>query len=86
MERIRRGVERIDRLMDDLSVLVRSRMRVPFQLKRTNADLDEICEQTFWEVKASHSDAVFGLEKSGDLKRDWDRERLGQIVFNLVIA
>jgi signal transduction histidine kinase len=86
VERIRRGVERIDRLMDDLSVLVRSRMRVPFQLKRTNADLDEICEQTFWEVKASHSDAVFGLEKSGDLKRDWDRERLGQIVFNLVIA
>src|ERR1700685_588590 len=57
VERIQRGVERIDRLMDDLSILVRSRMRVPFQLKRTNADLGG----------------------------NWDRERLGQIVFNLVV-
>jgi len=71
--------------MDDLSIPVRSRMRVPLQLKRTNADLGEICEQTLGEVKASHGDAVFELEKSGDLKGNWDRERLGQIVFNLVV-
>jgi hypothetical protein len=85
VERILRGVERIDRLMNDLSILVRSRMRVPLQLKRTNADLGEICEQTLQEVKASHSDAVFELEKSGDLKGNWDPERLGQVVFNLVV-
>jgi signal transduction histidine kinase len=77
VERILRGVERIDRLMNDLSILVRSGMRVPFQLKRIKADLGEICEQTLQEVKASHSNAVFELEKSGDLKGNWDPERLG---------
>jgi signal transduction histidine kinase len=43
--RIVRNVGTIDRLMNDLSILVRSRMRVPLPLTRSNADLGEICEQ-----------------------------------------
>ena len=50
--RILKGVRSIDRLMNDLSVLVRSRMRVQLPLIKTNANLGEICEQTLEEVKA----------------------------------
>ena len=84
VERILRGVGSIDRLVNDLSILVRSRMRVPFSLMRSTADLGEICEQTLQEIRASSGDAVFDLAKIGDLKGNWDRERLGQVIYNLV--
>lgn len=83
--RILRGVGSIDRLMNDLSVLVRSRMRVPLPLTKLKADLGEICEQILQEIKASHSNTVFELETIGDLSGNWDRERLGQVIFNLVV-
>lgn len=56
--RILRGVRSIDRLMNDLSVLVRSRMRIQLPLTKTDADLGAICEQTLEEVKASHRNTV----------------------------
>jgi signal transduction histidine kinase len=84
-QRILRGVASIDRLMNDLSVLVRSRMRVPLPLTRTDTDLGEVCQQALEEVKASHSDTLLELEKTGDLKGKWDQERLGEVIFNLVV-
>jgi signal transduction histidine kinase len=84
VERILRGVGSIDRLVNDLSILVRSRMRVPFSLMRISCDLGDICERTLEEVKALPSDAIFALEKIGDLKGNWDRERLAQVIYNLV--
>ena len=85
VERILRGAGSIERLVNDLAIVVRSRMRVPFTLTRASCDLGEICELTLEEIKASHSDVVFELKKIGDLKGDWDRERLAQVIFNLVI-
>ena len=83
--RILKGVGSIDRLMNDLSILVRSRMRVQLPLRRTNADMGEICEQTLEEVKVSHRNTNFELETIGDLRGTWDHERLGQVIFNLVV-
>jgi signal transduction histidine kinase len=85
LERIRRAAATINRLMNDLAILVRSRMRVPLPLTRTNTDLGMICEQTLEEVRASQSNTVIELEKIGDLSGNWDRGRLGQVVFNLVM-
>jgi signal transduction histidine kinase len=83
--KIIRGVASIDRLMNDLSILVRSRMRVQLPLTRTNVDLGEICEQTLEEVKASHRDTDFELETIGDLRGIWNHERLRQVIFNLTV-
>jgi signal transduction histidine kinase len=83
VERILKGAGSINRLVNDLSVLVRSRMRVPFPLMRASVDLGEICEQTLEEVKASFPDAVLELKKIGDLVGEWDRERLEQVIYNL---
>jgi signal transduction histidine kinase len=83
-ERILKSVGTIDRMMDELSLLVRSRMRVRLPLKRAKADLGEICEQTLEDVRAAHIDVVVEVEKIGNLNGIWDRERLGQVIFNLV--
>jgi signal transduction histidine kinase len=82
--RILRAVGTVDGLMNDLAILVRSRMRLPLPLTKTTADLGEICEHALEDVKASESNVVVELEKIGDLSGNWDRERLGQVVFNLV--
>jgi signal transduction histidine kinase len=84
VERVLRGAGSIERLVNDLAILVRSRMRVPFPLTRAACNLGDICALTLEEVEASHGDVVFELEKIGDLKGDWDRERLAQVIFNLV--
>jgi signal transduction histidine kinase len=66
--RILKGAGSIDRLVNDLSIVVRSRMRVPFPLTRARADLGEICEQTLEEIKASFPDAVLELKKSATFR------------------
>ena len=83
VERILKGAGRIERLVNDLSIVVRSRMRLPFPLTRASADLGEICEQALEEVKASFPAAVVELKKIGDLAGEWDRERLQQVIYNL---
>jgi signal transduction histidine kinase len=83
--RILKGVGSIDRLMNDLSIVVRSRMRVKLPLTMTDGNLGEICEQTLEEVKASHHGTDFELKTTGDVRGTWDHDRLGQVIFNLVV-
>jgi signal transduction histidine kinase len=52
VERILRGAGNIERLVNDLAILVRSRMRVPFPLTRAACDLGEICALTLEEIEA----------------------------------
>jgi signal transduction histidine kinase len=85
VSRIFRGVRRISRLIDDLAVLVRHRASQPLPLSRAQADLGTICAEALEEVKASHDDIVFEVEQTGDLTGNWDRERLAQVVSNLVV-
>jgi signal transduction histidine kinase len=83
--RILKGVGSIDRLMNDLAILVRSRMRVQLPLTKTNTDMREICEEVLEEVKLSHANIDFKLETTGDLRGTWDHERLAQVIYNLVV-
>jgi signal transduction histidine kinase len=83
--RILRGVKRIDRLMNDLAVLVRHRVSQPVPLTKTNLDLGDICEEALEEARASHVDVVFEVQRRGDLIGNWDRERLVEVVSNLAV-
>lgn len=85
VSRIFRGVRRIDRLVNDLTILVRSRAGNPLPLKKATEDLGVICEHALEEVKAAHSDTVFELQRTGDLIGNWDSERLAQVITNLVV-
>jgi signal transduction histidine kinase len=83
--RILRGVRRIDRLVNDLAILVRSRAGIAIPLRREETDLAVISAQALDEVKASHPDVTFELSKTGDLIGYWDNERLAQVISNLVV-
>ena len=54
-------------------------------LTKANVDLGVICEEALEEVKASHVDVVFELQRLGNLTGNWDRERLAQVVTNLSV-
>jgi signal transduction histidine kinase len=85
VSRILRGVRRIDRLVNDLGILVRHRASKPIPLTKTKVNLGVICEEALEEVKASHVDVVFEVQRLGDLTGNWDRERLAQVVTNLAV-
>jgi signal transduction histidine kinase len=83
--RIFRGARRIERLVNDLAVLVRHRADQPIPLTKAKLDLGVICEEALEEVRASHVDVVLELQKLGDLTGNWDGERLAEVVCNLAV-
>ncbi len=83
VSRIMQGVKRISRLIDDLAILVRSRVGSPVPLAKAIVDLGPICQQALEEVKASHQHVSFELQSAGNLSGHWDSERLAQVISNL---
>jgi signal transduction histidine kinase len=58
ISRIFKGVQRIDRLINDLAVAVRSHGGSPLSLTKAKVDLGVICEQAVEEVKPRHTSVV----------------------------
>jgi signal transduction histidine kinase len=81
--RIHKNVESISRIVDDLAILVRSRMSLGLPLSKESFDLGAITEETLEELKLSHPNAIFEIEKIGDVTGTWDKLRLKQMIFNL---
>jgi signal transduction histidine kinase len=53
-------------------------------LKRRPVDLQQVCEEAIIEIRAGQSDAIARLQACGDLRGEWDPDRLIQVVSNLV--
>lgn len=53
-------------------------------LTRRDANLQQVCEEALIEIRAGHPDAVLRWEGSGDLRGEWDADRLTQVASNLV--
>jgi len=81
--RIHKNVGRITRMMDDLAILVRTRTSVGLPLSKESLDMGAIAEETLEEVKLFNPNALFKIEKIGDLTGTWDKLRLQQMIFNL---
>ena len=58
--------------------------RSPIPLNRRPTDLQQVCEEAITEIRAGHPEAVLQLQTSGDLRGEWDIDRLTQVVSNLV--
>jgi sigma-B regulation protein RsbU (phosphoserine phosphatase) len=74
----------MERMIGDLLDLTRARLAGSIPLKRRPADLQRVCEEAIMEGRAGHPDAVLRLETNGDLRGEWDADRLAQVVSNLV--
>ena len=82
--RIMNSAQRMERMIGDLLDLTQTRLGGSLPLKRRPADLQQVCEEAMMEIRAGQPDAVLQLQVSGDLRGEWDADRLGQVVSNLV--
>jgi signal transduction histidine kinase len=80
---IQKNVASISRIVNDLAIMVRSRMAIGLPLAKESADLGVLIEETLEQIKLSNPAAIFTLEKRGDVTGTWDKSRLQQMIFNL---
>jgi signal transduction histidine kinase len=78
------SAQRMERMIGDLLDLTRARLGGSIQLNRRPADLQQMCEEALIEIRAGQPDAVLRFEATGDLRGEWDVDRLAQVVSNLV--
>ena len=82
--RIMNSAQRMERMIGDLLDVTRARLGGSMPLKRRAADLQQVCEEAMIEIRAGQPDAVVRLHAGGDLRGEWDADRLAQVVSNLI--
>lgn len=81
---ILRSAGRMGRMIEDILDFTRERLGGSIPLKRERMDLEQLCRETILEAKAGHDNAVLNFECTGDLTGEWDRDRLNQVICNLL--
>ncbi|HZS41811.1 MAG TPA: sensor histidine kinase [Polyangia bacterium] len=82
--RIFNSGERMNRMVNDLLDLTRTRLGAGIPVTPKAMDLSPICRQVISELEAVHPDCKVGFETKGDLHGEWDSDRLTQVISNLV--
>jgi signal transduction histidine kinase len=82
--RMMNSAQRMERMIADLLDVTRARLGGSMPLNRRPVDLQQVCDEAMVEIRAGHPDAVARLETDGDLRGEWDPDRLAQVVSNLV--
>lgn len=76
--------ERMGRMIDQLLDFTRARLGEGIPLGRETVDLAEVARQAVDEARAANPSAVVRLATEGDVGGSWDRDRLAQVLSNLV--
>jgi signal transduction histidine kinase len=71
-------------MVGDLLDLTRAKLGGSIPIAPGPMEIQGMCEEVLTEVRAGHPDAIIRLQASGDLRGTWDRDRLSQVVSNLV--
>ena len=82
--RIQNSARRMVRIVGDLLDLTRGRLGGEIPIVRAPADVGAICENVISELEGGHPNAVIRYEAEGDLRGEWDGDRLAQVFSNLV--
>ena len=82
--RIARSAERMTKIISQLLDFTRSRLGAGMRVEPRPADLAEICAEVIAEAETTHPDRALSFEADPDMRGVWDRERLAQVVSNLV--
>jgi signal transduction histidine kinase len=82
--RIMNSAQRMERMIGDLLDVTRARLGGAIPLKRQRVDLQQVCDEAIIEIRVRQPDAVVQLKVAGDLRGEWDPDRLAQVVSNLV--
>jgi phosphoserine phosphatase RsbU/P len=81
---VRRSAERATRLVQDLLDFTRARLGGGIPVAPHPADLHQIARGVLAEVEAAHPGRVLRVREEGDARGEWDADRLGQVVQNLI--
>ena len=84
VDRITKSAGRMDLMIQDLLDFTRSRLGTQLPMKAAPANLEEIGRQVVDELTALNPRAVVVVKTSGDLAGRWDRERMMQLLSNLL--
>jgi phosphoserine phosphatase RsbU/P len=82
--RIARSATLAARLIDQLLDLTRSRLGGGIPVDPRRFDFNEVCQQVVGETEIAHPDRPLRVDLKGDLIGEWDRERMYQVLANLV--
>lgn len=75
---------RLSRLVSDLVDTVRVRLGKGVPLLPTPMDIGTAVQEAVQEVRAAHPDRDILVKTSGNLIGEWDRNRVGQVLSNLI--
>jgi signal transduction histidine kinase len=78
------SAERMNRMVSDLLDLTRSRLGAGIPITAKPMDLSRVCRQVIAEVEVIHPDCSLRFESLGDMRGEWDTDRLTQVISNLV--
>jgi len=82
--RIARSADRMSKIISQLLDFTRSRLGGGMPIDPRPADLAEICADLIAEAETAHPDYALRFQADSDVRGVWDRERLAQVVSNLV--
>lgn len=83
-ERIRSSGLRMASLIDQLADLTRIRLGNGLPLTKGDCELRAILDRTVQELAVVHPDRAFRIEPGEPIRGHWDKERLEQVVSNLL--
>ncbi len=72
------------RLVDQLLDLTRSRLGGGIPIDPKPFDMNDVCLQVIGETELTHPDRPLSVDLRGDLRGVWDRDRMYQLLANLV--
>jgi signal transduction histidine kinase len=84
LQRINASATRMGRMIRDILDFTRGRQSGGIPLQRAPANLHVITQEAAAEAQTGHPGRRFIVETEGDVQGVWDRDRLAQVVTNLV--
>ena len=82
--RIARNADRMAKMISQLLDFTRARLGGGIPIDPRPTDLAEVCGEILADSEIAHPDRKFSFARSGDTRGVWDRERLAQVLANLV--
>jgi signal transduction histidine kinase len=81
---INRSSERMSRMIEDVIEFARGHLGGGIPISLASSDLGEIVREAIDELRLAHPEREITLHLSGSLEGKWDRDRVLQLVSNLV--
>lgn len=82
--RMLNSANRMSRMIDDLLDFTRTRFGKPIPVSPAPADLEPLCRQVIAELEAHRPTGELRFTAEGDLRGEWDADRIAQVLSNLV--